>query len=32
MITDDGSTYAKLQDFTYEETALILDDTGVVQL
>ena len=32
IVTDNGSIYAQLQDYTYEETALILDDTGVVQL
>lgn len=32
IVTDNGSIYAQLQNYTYEETALILDDTGVVKL
>jgi hypothetical protein len=32
ITTDSGSIYAKLPNFTYEETALVVDDTGAIQL
>ena len=32
MRTDDGSIYAQLKNDNYAETALILDDTGIIQL
>ena len=32
MRTDDGSIYSQLKDDNYAETALILDDTGIIQL